>query len=119
MESTQDRHNEQFYLYIILLIVVVVFEVGMGVYHFVAKYIIPDLSKPPKDPKPAQFEDIELTEATNDKNAPKTEKKDKPAPKKQPSKVRAVPVVVCFTSGLVVPSEALLVVHICSRRGSS
>lgn len=114
VESSQDRHKEQFYLYIVLLVVVVVFEVGMGVYHFVAKYIKPDLSKPPKDPRHAQFEDLELTEATNDKNSPKTENKDKPAPKKQPSKARAVPGVVCFTSGLVVPSEALLVISICS-----
>ena len=88
MESSQNRHEEQFYLYIVLLIVVVVFEVGMGIYHFIAKYIIPDLSKPPKEDKQEKLDDIELTDATNGKGSPQTEKKDKPAPKKLPSKVR-------------------------------
>lgn len=90
MELSQDRHPEQFYLYIVLLIVVVLFEVGMGIYHFVAKYILPDLSKPPKDDSQPPSEDVELTETTNGKNPPQTEKKDKPAPVKQPSRVREV-----------------------------
>lgn len=90
VEASQHRHDEQFYLYIVLLIVVVLFEVGMGIYHFIAKYIIPDLSKPPKDDTQSPSEDIELTEATNGKNPPQTEKKDKPAPKKRPSRVREV-----------------------------
>lgn len=90
VEASQHRHEEQFYLYIVLLIVVVLFEVGMGIYHFIAKYIIPDLSKPPKEDTQSPSEDIELTEATNGKNPPQTEKKDKPAPKKRPSRVREV-----------------------------
>ena len=74
VEASQNRHEEQFYLYIVLLIVVVLFEVGMGIYHFVAKYIIPDLSKPPKDDSQPPTEDVELTETTNGKNPPQTEK---------------------------------------------
>lgn len=85
VESSQHRHDEQFYIYITLLLVVVVFEVGMGFYHFVAKYIKPDLSRPPKDGE--KHSDIELTETTNGKSSPEAEKVKTPA-KKKPSKVR-------------------------------
>lgn len=86
VESSQHRHDEQFYIYITLLLVVVVFEVGMGVYHFVAKYIKPDLSQPPKDDE--KYKDIELTETPNGKSSPQVEVKVKKPAKKKPSKVR-------------------------------
>ena len=107
VESSQHRHDEQFYIYIALLVVVIVFEVSMGLYHFIAKYIKPDLSQPSKDNE--KYKDIELTETTNGKSSPDV-KTVKPPAKKKPSKVRECSQLECAP---VLLFETVLVAQYC------
>jgi hypothetical protein len=67
-----------FYLLIVTLAILIALEVGMGIYHFIAKYIVSSLSAPKSEKK----EDVELRNI----DTPADKESTPPKPKKMPSK---------------------------------
>nr|QHX41471.1 ferric-chelate reductase 1 [Halisarca dujardinii] len=80
--ALRTQRTAPFYLIVVTLIILIAFEVGMGIYHFVAKYIVSSLSSAPEESKKTEVEMRELETPEPDKK----DSKSAPPPKKVPSK---------------------------------
>ena len=86
------RRPEQFWVFVVLAIIVFLFEVTMATYHFISKYVLSHLSKPASNLPPA---DVELRATVQD--VPDSDSDKSAAPKKKsPSKVSVEILVKCL-----------------------